>query len=99
MRNLVFIICMFPLFACAGVNKIEYPKRAHSLNFTGFVDVLYDISTDGKVENIRIIDAKPRDVFDRSVVQQLARWKFDKGEANKDVPLRVIFESNHQLID
>ncbi|WP_241164353.1 TonB family protein [Serratia marcescens] len=98
MRNIIFMILMFPLFACGNVNKIEYPKRAQSLNFTGFVDVLYDISIDGKVENVRITDANPRDVFDRSVMQQLGRWKFDKGEAKKNVPLRIVFENNNQLI-
>ncbi|BEN06010.1 TonB family protein [Serratia marcescens] len=98
MRNVIFMILMLPLFAYGNVNKIEYPKRAQALNFTGFVDVLYDISIDGKVENVRVTDAKPRDVFDRSVMQQLGRWTFEKGEAKKNVPLRIIFENKNQLI-
>ncbi len=54
----------------------KYPKEALMSGTEGWVLLKYDITTDGSVENIEILDANPRDVFDKASKQALRRWKF-----------------------
>lgn len=75
-------------------NTITYPERAEMLRIGGEVNVAYDISREGKTENIRIISVNPKYVFDRYVKRQIATWNYPKNDPQKDVVLRVIFKAN-----
>lgn len=75
-------------------NIITYPERAEILRIGGEINVVYDISPEGKVENIRIISVNPKYVFDRDVKRQLETWNYPQNEPQKDVALRVIFKAN-----
>ncbi|MCJ7925973.1 MAG: TonB family protein [Pantoea vagans] len=73
-------------------NKITYPDRAERLRFGGEIKLLYDISPEGVVDNVRIINVYPKYLFDREVRKQMSSWKFPKNGQKKDVPLRIIFK-------
>lgn len=74
-------------------NKITYPDRAEKLRFGGEVELVYDISPEGVVSNVRILNVHPKYLFDREVMRQISYWKFPKNEPKKDVPLKIIFKS------
>jgi len=91
-----FITALLFIFSTVvhAENKITYPKRAEMLRIGGEINVLYDISREGKTENIRIIRVNPKYVFDRDVKSQIATWNYPKNDQQKDVVLRVVFKAN-----
>lgn len=91
-----FITALLFIFSTVvhAENKITYPKRAEMLRIGGEINVLYDISREGKTENIRIIRVNPKYVFDRDVKRQIATWNYPKNDQQKDVVLRVVFKAN-----
>lgn len=78
----------------AEANIIKYPVRAENLRIDGEVNVLYDISQNGRVENVRFISADPPYVFERSVRKQMSYWKFATGDARKNEKLIIQFKAN-----
>lgn len=74
----------------------EFPARAQRRGKEGYVVVSYDISTTGKVINIRIIEAKPKRTFEKSVKKAMQKWKFKplmvNGKAQVQTKQRQRFE-------
>ncbi|MGC1101785.1 TonB family protein [Pantoea agglomerans] len=90
-----YILTMLLIFLSAYVqaeNKITYPYRAGLLRFAGEVELVYDVSPEGKVDNIRILKVHPKYLFDREVKRQMASWKFPENKPKKDVPLKIFFK-------
>jgi protein TonB len=56
-----------------------YPYRARRLRLDGEVAVKFLVDARGRVERISILRAEPPKVFDRSVLQALASWRFAPG--------------------
>lgn len=54
----------------------EYPRHALQRGIEGHVRLLFTITRDGRVENIRIAEARPRNVFEREARRAAARWRF-----------------------
>lgn len=61
-----------------------YPYRALALKIEGRVKFTYDVDSFGNVINIRILDAKPANMFERSIKNALKSLHFDCG----GVPLK-----------
>ncbi|WP_052698748.1 TonB family protein [Raoultella terrigena] len=68
-----------------------YPIVAHANHLTGYVQVVYDVNAQGKVEELRIVDSQPRYLFDEAVVRAMAQWEFEKNKPYKDMEIRVNF--------
>lgn len=64
----------------------EYPDAALRREAAGYVVVRFDVSEDGKAQNISIIEASPERLFNNSVRTALLRSTFevegDKGATN-----------------
>lgn len=64
-----------PLELISGTGAI-YPPDARDAGLEGYVVVRYDIDTEGRVRNARVVAADPPEVFDESAVQAVSRWRF-----------------------
>ena len=54
----------------------RYPRKAARAGTQGWVKVQFTILEDGSVLNAKVIEAKPRRVFDREAIRAIQRWKF-----------------------
>lgn len=77
-------------------NHPEYPRRALDLHIEGHVIVRYDIASDGHVENIRIVEAKPNNIFNKTVIQAMKQWKYQP-IVSKDLTIKIVFNRNKSV--
>lgn len=54
----------------------RYPRVALQRNIEGHVKLAFTITRAGAVENIRVLEASPRNVFEREARSAAARWRF-----------------------
>jgi len=54
----------------------NYPPRALAAGIEGEVTLAFTITAEGRVENLRVTDAKPRGVFEREARRAAGRWRF-----------------------
>jgi protein TonB len=54
-----------------------YPREAARSRASGTVVVLYTIGADGRVGDVRVVRARPRGVFERTVQDTVRTWRFE----------------------
>ena len=71
-----------------------YPQRALRQKIEGFVTARLQINAEGLVEDVEIIDAQPKGVFEREAVRALYKYKFkpkmENGKAMEQVATQTI---------
>jgi len=58
-------------------SPIVYPELARKQGASGFVLLNVLINENGRVEEVEILDAKPKDIFDVSATNTVRKWKFE----------------------
>lgn len=54
----------------------KYPMSALRNGIQGWVKLAFDISEIGEVINVKVLDSKPKRVFDKAAKQALRKWKY-----------------------
>jgi protein TonB len=54
----------------------EYPLAARAQGTSGWVDLAFDVETDGAVDNVVVLKSEPKDIFDRAAVAALRKWRY-----------------------
>jgi protein TonB len=54
----------------------QYPRDAARSGITGWVQLEVLVNADGSVRSAKVLDAKPRGMFEAAAVQAVMRWKF-----------------------
>lgn len=73
----------------------EYPYRARQRGIEGHIKLAFTITPAGKVENIRVLEASPRNVFDREARRAAARWRFAPRTENGSAVSREAVKTLH----
>ncbi len=53
-----------------------YPEAAKTQGIEGWVRLRYDIASDGRVENLRVVESSPPGVFDAAAMAAVAQWRY-----------------------
>ena len=69
-----------------------YPIRASRRGIEGAVTVRFLVTKDGTVEQISIIDAQPKKIFDQSVISCISHWKFKPGTV-EGIPVATLAQT------
>ncbi len=55
----------------------RYPKVAVENNLSGYVVMTFNITKNGDVADIVVIDSTPKGIFEKVAVQALSKWKYE----------------------
>ena len=53
-----------------------YPEAARAQGIEGWVRLRYDITIDGRVENLKVLESSPPGVFDAAALAAVAQWRY-----------------------
>lgn len=60
----------------------QYPIRALKRNLEGYVVMEFTIDIDGRPKDIAVIEASPKNIFEREARRALQRWKYQPKRIN-----------------
>lgn len=81
----------YPLTPIVQMHPI-YPMIAKRQGIEGWVKVKFLVTETGRVEQIGILDAQPKDIFDNAVIQCINAWRFKPGTV-EGIPVKVWAET------
>jgi len=58
----------------------KYPERAERKSIEGWVDLEFTVNTRGETQDITVIDASPRGLFESASTRSVSRWRFEPRE-------------------
>lgn len=68
-----------------------YPDSARRRGIEGYVKLAFTITPDGKVENVRVVESSPKNVFDREARRAAVRWRFSpRNEGGRSVSREAV---------
>ena len=97
LKTLAMISCVYMAIASSEVSAAcdesyqptsktspVYPRRAVKRQIEGYVELEFTVTKAGKIENLAIVDAKPKRVFDRSAMRAAQHYEFEPCMENGD---------------
>jgi protein TonB len=75
------------------IHRVEpkLPPEAARENISGIVTARLTIDAQGRVTNVDVVHARPRRVFERSVIEALSQWRYNEGAAGRSIESEITF--------
>jgi protein TonB len=55
----------------------KYPRAAQRRNLSGWVDVVFTVTTDGSVKDVEIRNSEPGETFVNAATKAVQKWEFE----------------------
>ena len=55
----------------------RYPRSAERRNISGWVDVVFTVTTSGSVVDIEVVGSEPGDTFVEAAMRAVEKWEFE----------------------
>lgn len=55
----------------------QIPEYAYRRGIEGWVEVVFVVDKNGQVNNVRIVDAQPKGIFEHAAVTSIKKWQYD----------------------
>ncbi len=66
----------------------QFPRKAAMQGIEGFVVLAFEVTESGTVDNVQIVNSKPRRIFDMDAKRAVLKWKY-KPQEEDGKPVRV----------
>ncbi|MEF1230671.1 energy transducer TonB [Vibrio fortis] len=70
----------------------RYPKVAVENGLSGYVEMTFNVTSQGDVTNVVVVNSFPKGLFDEVAVRALAQWKYEPFESVESVPQQIRFD-------
>jgi protein TonB len=70
----------------------QIPQYAFEQGIEGWVEVVFFVNPNGRVSNIRIVDALPKGVFESAMIQSIQNWIYAQSDSTQEVKQRFEFK-------
>lgn len=67
----------------------QMPDWACKQKIRGWVEVVFTVMPDGRVQNVKLVDADPRGVFEAAAVESISNWIYASSKKAREVKQRV----------
>ncbi len=67
----------------------QMPAWACKQKIAGWVEVVFVVNPKGRVENVRIVDAQPRGVYEAAAIESVGNWIYAQSKVAREVKQRV----------
>jgi TonB family protein len=68
----------------------KYPRAAQRRNLSGWVDVVFTVTTDGSVKDIEIRNSEPGETFVNAATKAVAKWEFEPVVENGTIVEKLV---------
>ena len=73
----------------------KYPREAVRSKLSGYTKMEFDVSSDGKPINIKVVESYPKGIFNKNSIVALSKWRYSEKETKcKWVRLDFKLKSN-----
>ena len=72
----------------------RYPRAARLREQAGFVDLRFSVYPNGTTGDVETLQSSPPDVFERSAMEAVSRWRFARRDETALTEVRLTFDLN-----
>ena len=74
-----------------------YPFRARKMGIEGYVTVQFSVNEKGEISDLKVVDAKPKGIFEQEVFRCVGSWKYNPPTVNGR-PVRTKWERTIEFV-
>ncbi|HEY0973677.1 MAG TPA: TonB family protein [Solimonas sp.] len=67
----------------------QMPEWACKQGLRGWVEVVFTVMPNGRVANVKLVDADPRGVFEAAAIESISHWIYESSDKAREVKQRV----------